>query len=1029
MSMRLDHMAELMDNDSAPKVPINYKNAISNFLPAEGAEPSPAQEERRPTPFDGITADYKTSSVSRVKPKILSESFNLERGSVGDEITQLFRDRQDAFSGEYPNTISIKASEIPSDATKYIEDLFDTYLKDDEVVKINWRDANSQEITDATQITIEIEDIQSPETLQVPQEILDRSIAFMPKSEAREEKRTERLPASGAELTASLVASGTSLESFGKGTLIQLAESYGIELPKGAKRGEIIDAINERPIQAPVAAQPQETDTRFMPSSKVDEAVADLEKRYKAGDKAAIEEAKRLVDERATEAGVDSSRYWYHGTAGDEFFVPKGRRGVAAHVSLNKGEAENFAWQAENELEDGGELNVLEWYLKKGDLFDPTDESHVERVQKVLDDAGISGSGAQYNPETWKNKIWSTFENPVAQKAIKDAGFIGYKDRESAYTAWEDTENAAIFDANNIKSADPFTYDDEGKLIPPSQRFDTSKPDIRFMPYSPELPKTEDGKIDWEGFKTKTLEIAKPLAGLTPIGGVSFMPAKKPVVAQAGYDDAYLKKALKNGKDGKVKLTRPFRADEALPTMEQLPIIGNQVDRNIFKYNQPAEVIFYENDGTPVSFKWDGQMLVQPEFKDIAEEHAGKAVQLAMADRQTATGGDMGGVMHTFLKSLRTITIKDPLTGNDLIVVWANNEWKPAKNMKDKVRMFGAKDLLTYLMGEEAHASNARSVRRISNEIDNSGLNDKEIDTFLILANKGVKTARTAEQNKTITDSLAAIEKATKALKKEKSPEKINKLKKDIKVSQRSISDAEAKLPQYEITPEETEFSQIIKNFKSSFTGFSRGTRSEANFKAKEKEFYDFLKTATFTKLRKAIRGKRMIKLDDTFKGRKAAVQNLLGLTINGFNIDHILPMTADFKGGRIHHIVSSVELSTNPELGAVYLGEDPEQAKFMTPLEAAAAAKIKADPNFVVHEAYAWGMLGPVEGNHFLNTNPRTPEEYFPAFRKRYAATKETAEKADKITNASESNLVNTMRDQKSFALTLSNKSKKSKK
>ena len=78
-------------------------------------------------------------------------------------------------------------------------------------------------------------------------------IAFMPKSEVRKDERTER---SGAELTASLVASGTSLESFGKGTLIQLAESYGIDLPKDATRGEIIDAITERPIEAPVVEKP-----------------------------------------------------------------------------------------------------------------------------------------------------------------------------------------------------------------------------------------------------------------------------------------------------------------------------------------------------------------------------------------------------------------------------------------------------------------------------------------------------------------------------------------------------------------------------------------------------------------------------------------------------------------------------------------------------------------------------------------------------------------------------------------------------
>jgi len=41
------------------------------------------------------------------------------------------------------------------------------------------------------------------------------------------------------------------------------------------------------------------------------------------------------------------------------------------------------------------------------------------------------------------------------------------------------------------------------------------------------LPKTEDGKIDWEGFKTKGMEVAKPLAALAPIGGISFMPQGK----------------------------------------------------------------------------------------------------------------------------------------------------------------------------------------------------------------------------------------------------------------------------------------------------------------------------------------------------------------------------------------------------------------------------------------------------------------------------------------------------------------------
>jgi len=70
---------------------------------------------------------------------------------------------------------------------------------------------------------------------------------------------TPTLPATGGELTANLVESGTSLESFGKDTLAQLAEYYGVDVPKDASRGEIIDAINARkPAEATAEAQPKQ---------------------------------------------------------------------------------------------------------------------------------------------------------------------------------------------------------------------------------------------------------------------------------------------------------------------------------------------------------------------------------------------------------------------------------------------------------------------------------------------------------------------------------------------------------------------------------------------------------------------------------------------------------------------------------------------------------------------------------------------------------------------------------------------------
>ena len=64
MSMRLDHMAELMDNEYAPKVPVDYGKAIRNFMPAEepAAVNQPNEEERKPSAIDlGITAATYTN--------------------------------------------------------------------------------------------------------------------------------------------------------------------------------------------------------------------------------------------------------------------------------------------------------------------------------------------------------------------------------------------------------------------------------------------------------------------------------------------------------------------------------------------------------------------------------------------------------------------------------------------------------------------------------------------------------------------------------------------------------------------------------------------------------------------------------------------------------------------------------------------------------------------------------------------------------------------------------------------------------
>ena len=502
-------------------------------------------------------------------------------------------------------------------------------------------------------------------------------------------------------------------------------------------------------------------------------------------------------------------------------------------------------------------------------------------------------------------------------------------------------------------------------------------------------------------------------------GGLQFMPQRPVGKTQTGYDYSYLDQALASGTDGRVALTRPIRADEALPLLSQRIPITEEVEKDSFDYTRPAEVVFYQHENKPVSFKFDPKLIEKPVFKDAAIEHAGKNVQLAMADRQTATGGDMGGIIFPWLKSNANAII----TGNDGVnyrVVWGNNEWKPVLSMKKKNKQFDAYNLLTYLMGEDAHASNTREVRNISNEIENAQISREQKDLFLILANAGVKKQKRADQTKNIKTATKTIEKSKKAIEKTTDKDKIDKLNKKIQIQERAIKLAESKFNNFLESNEEELLKKIITKYKTSFTRFQNKTGSESSFKKNEKELIDFKKTKAFKDLIKSIQNKQLISLDNTFKGRKSSIEEILGLTIDGFNVNEIIDKTMDFKNGRVNQIVGSVELSRNQDLMAVYLGNDPKQARNMTAQEAKAAAQLKADPNFVPHEAYSWAMLGPVDGNNFLNSNPKTHLEYFSDFKEAYANAQADASKRQKILEGNETTLMGAMRDNTQMPLAM---------
>ena len=173
--------------------------------------------------------------------------------------------------------------------------------------------------------------------------------------------------------------------------------------------------------------------------------------------------AQRMVDEAANEAMPDSLLREgkainkgeeqegalikvYHGSGAKGFYEFKlhdGALGKGIYVSSNWDEAVGYAMDklGVEENEDG-------YYVWNGEKFD-----------------GIGSIGEALESEGYVRAFYAnvTDDNDISSSSVY----------------WEDVI-ALVRDKNMLKSADPVTYDDNGNVIPLSQRFNTKKNDIRY---------------------------------------------------------------------------------------------------------------------------------------------------------------------------------------------------------------------------------------------------------------------------------------------------------------------------------------------------------------------------------------------------------------------------------------------------------------------------------------------------------------------------------------------------------------------
>ena len=225
-------------------------------------------------------------------------------------------------------------------------------------------------------------------------------------------------------------------------------------------------------------------DIRRMPGP----ADADHRAAVEAGD---LDKAGDLLREEASRTGHRIKGY-------------KAMKGDVPHLvsSVPDAVAATFVAQDERYARDFAKSGkpVREVFVKSDNLFDFRKPEHLEPLKKyVKDELTLDGFNAElkrlgidfdvHEVGGWDYVqggldlgLYQTMEMPSVMKWIKDQGYDGFFVQEDDFSGIVKDPNIGLFDAASVKSADPATYDDQGNLIPLSERFDTRSDDIRRMP-------------------------------------------------------------------------------------------------------------------------------------------------------------------------------------------------------------------------------------------------------------------------------------------------------------------------------------------------------------------------------------------------------------------------------------------------------------------------------------------------------------------------------------------------------------------
>ena len=212
-------------------------------------------------------------------------------------------------------------------------------------------------------------------------------------------------------------------------------------------------------------------DIRFSP--KVLDA--DYSKAVQANDTSA---AQQIVNEAAKAAGFNVGPV-FHGTTKD-FNVFKPNRaqgwGKGVYFASDKSVASEFG------------NKVVSAFLKIEKpftgMFSSKDEAAIPNTKTYKEAQKQYSRTSFVDRETgeldWFDLYQNSENSDFANSLIRDLGYDGIIQSDSPNV--QSGQEIVVFDPSQVKSAEPFTYDNSGNLIPVSQRFNAQTGDIRFSP-------------------------------------------------------------------------------------------------------------------------------------------------------------------------------------------------------------------------------------------------------------------------------------------------------------------------------------------------------------------------------------------------------------------------------------------------------------------------------------------------------------------------------------------------------------------